>query len=74
MFFDVANGTLVGLLVGHTARVEAQDFDFVRVLQQPSSNQTGNGNPNPNGRMILVSGGCDRTIRFWNFPDVPLNE
>jgi hypothetical protein len=42
MFFDVANGTLVGLLVGHTARVEAQDFDFVRVLQQPSSNQTGN--------------------------------
>jgi WD40 repeat protein len=53
----VESGTLVGLLVGHTARVEAQDFDFVRVLQQPSSNQT--GNPNPNGRMILVSGGCD---------------
>jgi WD40 repeat protein len=72
--FNVANGTLVCLLVGHTARVEALDFDFVRALQQPSSNQTGNENPYPNGRMMLVSGGCDRTIRFWNFPNVPLNE
>ena len=52
--FQVENGALVGLLVGHTARVEALA-----------------SNRNRNGRMMLVSGGCDRTIRFWDLPDVP---
>jgi WD40 repeat protein len=66
--FHVENGTLIGLLVGHTARVEALDFNFVQLPQQPASNQ--NENSNGNGRMMLVSGGCDRTIRFWNLPCV----